>query len=166
MLRSSLRAFGTLLGRRSLSQTTTGALGAGNRTWTRRISYASPQQMLFRRYQTPSPASWRQRFGGLKSFARPRQTGSQFGSARRSFHSSKPRNSQSSAKESAKEKPQESLSLSARLRKLSREYGWAAVGVYLGLTVLDFPLCFLLVRTVGTDRIGASTWTLSLLPVY
>ncbi|KUI62901.1 N-terminal acetyltransferase 2 [Cytospora mali] len=46
-------------------------------------------------------------------------------------------------------------SLSARLRKLSREYGWAAVGVYLGLSVLDFPFCFLLVRLVGTDRIAA-----------
>lgn len=45
-------------------------------------------------------------------------------------------------------------SLSARLRKLSREYGWAAVGVYLGLSVLDFPFCFLLVRMVGTDRIA------------
>jgi len=37
---------------------------------------------------------------------------------------------------------------------LSREYGWTAVGVYLGLSVLDFPFCFLLVRTVGTDRIA------------
>lgn len=46
-------------------------------------------------------------------------------------------------------------SLSARLRKLSREYGWAAVGVYLGLSVLDFPFCFLLVRLVGTERIAA-----------
>ncbi|KAK2000285.1 peptide alpha-N-acetyltransferase Nat2 [Colletotrichum falcatum] len=49
---------------------------------------------------------------------------------------------------------QESLSLSQRLKKLSREYGWSAVGVYLALSVLDFPFCFLLVRIVGTDRIG------------
>lgn len=47
-----------------------------------------------------------------------------------------------------------SLSLSARLKKLSREYGWSAVGVYLALSVLDFPFCFLLVRTVGTEKIG------------
>ncbi len=46
------------------------------------------------------------------------------------------------------------MSLSARLKKLSREYGWTAVGVYLSLSVLDFPFCFLLVRTLGTDRIG------------
>lgn len=52
---------------------------------------------------------------------------------------------------SAEAEPQ---SLSARLRKLSREYGWAALGVYLGLSVLDFPFCFLLVRMVGTDRIA------------
>lgn len=49
---------------------------------------------------------------------------------------------------------QEPLGLTARLKKLSREYGWAAVGVYLSLSVLDFPFCFLLVRVVGTDRIG------------
>ncbi|UQC85276.1 peptide alpha-N-acetyltransferase Nat2 [Colletotrichum lupini] len=44
--------------------------------------------------------------------------------------------------------------LGRRLKKLSREYGWSAVGVYLALSVLDFPFCFLLVRIVGTDRIG------------
>lgn len=49
---------------------------------------------------------------------------------------------------------QEPQSLSAKLKKLSKEYGWAAVGVYLGLSVLDFPFCFLFVRWVGTDKIG------------
>lgn len=52
------------------------------------------------------------------------------------------------------EKPQEKLSLGQRLKKLSKEYGWSAVGVYLALSVLDFPFCFLLVRIVGTDTIG------------
>ena len=47
-----------------------------------------------------------------------------------------------------------SLSLSQRMRKLSREYGWSALGVYLLLTAVDFPFCFLAVRWVGTDRIG------------
>ena len=50
--------------------------------------------------------------------------------------------------------PEPSLSLSQRLRKLSREYGWSALGVYLALTALDFPFCFLAVRWLGTDRIG------------
>lgn len=48
----------------------------------------------------------------------------------------------------------EKLSLSGRFKKLSREYGWSAVGVYFALSVLDFPFCFLLVRIVGTERIG------------
>lgn len=48
----------------------------------------------------------------------------------------------------------EPASLSARLRKLSREYGWSAVGVYLALSALDFPFCYLLVRYLGTDLIG------------
>ncbi|KAJ1326596.1 N-terminal acetyltransferase 2 [Microdochium nivale] len=49
----------------------------------------------------------------------------------------------------------EPTGLSARLKKLSREYGWSAVGVYFALSVLDFPFCFLLVQVVGTERIGA-----------
>ncbi|CAL5874164.1 uncharacterized protein PFLUO_LOCUS8452 [Penicillium psychrofluorescens] len=49
---------------------------------------------------------------------------------------------------------QEPTSLSARLKKLSREYGWSALGVYLGLSALDFPFCFAAVRLLGVDRIG------------
>ncbi|KAF2223579.1 hypothetical protein BDZ85DRAFT_197959 [Elsinoe ampelina] len=48
----------------------------------------------------------------------------------------------------------EPTSLSARMRKLSREYGWSALGVYLLLSAADFPFCFLTVRLVGTERIG------------
>ncbi|KAG5928561.1 hypothetical protein E4U42_000431 [Claviceps africana] len=36
---------------------------------------------------------------------------------------------------------QENLSLSQKLKRLSKEYGWSAVGVYLALSVLDFPFC-------------------------
>lgn len=50
--------------------------------------------------------------------------------------------------------PQENLSLSQRLKKLSREYGWAALGVYLALTALDLPFCFLAVRMIGPDKVG------------
>lgn len=50
--------------------------------------------------------------------------------------------------------PQPAPSLSQRLKQLSREYGWSAVGVYFALSVLDFPFCFLAVRLLGTDRIG------------
>ncbi|KAK5634586.1 hypothetical protein RRF57_010299 [Xylaria bambusicola] len=81
-----------------------------------------------------------------KSYQSPIRTG------RRSFH-------KTSRLRGAKPNPskpniQEPQGLSARLKRLSREYGWAAVGVYLGLSVLDFPFCFLLVRVVGTERIG------------
>lgn len=49
---------------------------------------------------------------------------------------------------------EQNLTLSQRLKKLSREYGWSALGVYLTLSALDFPFCFLAVRLLGTDRIG------------
>lgn len=48
----------------------------------------------------------------------------------------------------------EKASLSQRLKKLSREYGWAALGVYLTLSALDFPFCFAAVRLLGVERIG------------
>ncbi|KAI0164528.1 hypothetical protein GGR52DRAFT_128425 [Hypoxylon sp. FL1284] len=71
----------------------------------------------------------------------------------RPFHrTSRLRDAQSTPKNAQAQEPH---GLTARLRKLSREYGWAALGVYLGLTVIDFPFCFLLVRSVGTERIGA-----------
>ncbi|KAF2692276.1 hypothetical protein K458DRAFT_449222 [Lentithecium fluviatile CBS 122367] len=50
--------------------------------------------------------------------------------------------------------PEPALSLTQRFKKLSREYGWLALWVYLGLTALDFPFCFLAVRTLGVERIG------------
>lgn len=49
---------------------------------------------------------------------------------------------------------QEPQTLGGRIKRLSKEYGWVAVGVYLGLSVLDFPFCFLLVKVVGTEKIG------------
>lgn len=48
----------------------------------------------------------------------------------------------------------EPKTLGARMRKLSREYGWSAAGVYLALTAIDFPFCYLLVRYLGTERVG------------
>ncbi|KAI1495109.1 peptide alpha-N-acetyltransferase Nat2 [Biscogniauxia mediterranea] len=72
--------------------------------------------------------------------------------SRRPFHNtSRVRDSKPNAKNPGVNEPQ---GLSARLKKLSREYGWSALGVYLALSVLDFPFCFLLVRIVGTERIG------------
>ncbi|KAK4610383.1 hypothetical protein CLAFUW4_13710 [Fulvia fulva] len=45
-------------------------------------------------------------------------------------------------------------SLSERMKAMSRKYGWIVVGIYLGLSVLDFPFCFLAVRWFGTERIA------------
>ncbi|CBX92272.1 hypothetical protein IAQ61_000451 [Plenodomus lingam] len=50
--------------------------------------------------------------------------------------------------------PEPALSISQRLKQLSKEYGWTAVGVYLGLSAIDFPVCFLAVQLLGTERIG------------
>jgi len=58
------------------------------------------------------------------------------------------------ASQSSGQAEQEPLSFGAKWRKISREYGWVAVGVYFSLSVLDFPFCFALVRIIGTDKIG------------
>lgn len=108
---------------------------AAPRTMSRALS--STSRTLAQRPMTrPMTAGW-----GMNMLL-PRAT-------RRAFRfSSRRANSQ------AKLGVDESLSLSQRLKKLSKEYGWSAVGVYFALSVLDFPFCFLLVRVVGTDRIG------------
>ncbi|KAF7714316.1 Uncharacterized protein PECH_008860 [Penicillium ucsense] len=80
---------------------------------------------------------------------------SRFCRAQRRFNSTKsstPGSTSSQAQSQAqKQAPQ---GLSQRLRTLSREYGWAALGVYLGLSALDFPVCFVAVQLLGVDRIG------------
>lgn len=48
----------------------------------------------------------------------------------------------------------EPTGIKARMKKLSKEYGWVALGVYFGLSLLDFPFCFLAVRMAGPERIG------------
>jgi hypothetical protein len=40
------------------------------------------------------------------------------------------------------------------MKAMSKKYGWTVVGIYLGLSVLDFPFCFLAVRWFGTERIA------------
>lgn len=52
---------------------------------------------------------------------------------------------------------EKALSMGQKFRKLSREYGKAAVIVYFTLSILDYPLFFWLVRWAGTDRIGETT---------
>jgi hypothetical protein len=86
--------------------------------------------------------------------------------SRRTFQSSAHRRSEDKGKSDGKDSGKgsdkgdsgktsdEKLGFSARLKKMTREYGWTALGVYLGLSVLDFPFCFALVRVVGTEKIG------------
>ncbi|KAH8840596.1 hypothetical protein MCOR27_003356 [Pyricularia oryzae] len=102
-----------------------------------------------------------------RALPRPRfPTGNMRSAApRRTFHSSKSRRSNkekpgTSPKET--EIPDESLSLSQRMRQLSRVYGRATIFVYFALSIADFPFCFLLVRFVGTDRISEiERWVVS-----
>ncbi|GMG21952.1 unnamed protein product [Ambrosiozyma monospora] len=40
------------------------------------------------------------------------------------------------------------------IKALMQEYGYSALGVYLGLSCIDLPLCFLLVHSQGADQIS------------
>ncbi|KAI0386792.1 hypothetical protein F5Y04DRAFT_71788 [Hypomontagnella monticulosa] len=119
------------------------APNAERAVWRRTFASRSQPASRITQYATSQPTSPSSLFKLYKSPLR---------STRRSFHrTSRLRNAEPAPKDATAKEPQ---GLTARLKKLSREYGWAALGVYLGLTVLDFPFCFLLVRSVGTDRIG------------
>ncbi|KAF5856632.1 hypothetical protein ETB97_007054 [Aspergillus alliaceus] len=60
----------------------------------------------------------------------------------------------SSSRSKSSPKSEQSASLSQRLKALSREYGWSALGVYLLLSAMDFPFCFAAVRFLGAEKIG------------
>ncbi|KAK3953925.1 hypothetical protein QBC32DRAFT_337523 [Pseudoneurospora amorphoporcata] len=152
MLRTGYGATETLLRGgvvfRRAARDTTGVA----RTWAQHISTksaATPQLQY---------ASLSVRIRQASRIGQPKQFTT---SSRRPFQSSRSRRSEkSSEQEGAKEKAKgkakepEPTGFSARMKQLSREYGWTAVGVYLALSVLDFPFCFLLVRTVGTEKIA------------
>lgn len=87
----------------------------------------------------------------------PKARDSRARASRRNFHHTSKQPDSKNASPKTPKKPaghQEPLSLSARMKKLSREYGWAAFGVYMGLSAIDFPFCYLLVRVVGPEKIG------------
>ncbi|OAQ97232.1 hypothetical protein LLEC1_02992 [Akanthomyces lecanii] len=122
--------------------------GAWQGAWRR--LYTTTQRSIIRRSPVNSGASRRSATPqyplqpiGLRAAA-PRWAPA----SRRGFRFSAWRRSTT---EGEKAKP---LSLSQRLKKLFKDYGKSAIGVYLALSVLDFPFCFLLVRIVGTDTIG------------
>ncbi|WWD20915.1 hypothetical protein CI109_105393 [Kwoniella shandongensis] len=49
--------------------------------------------------------------------------------------------------------PEPNASAYTRFKALSKKYGWWAVGVYFALSTLDFSLCFIMVHSVGAERI-------------
>ncbi|CAJ2503198.1 Uu.00g105920.m01.CDS01 [Anthostomella pinea] len=127
------------------------ALVPGSQTFTRNFASRSQQGLGLPASRTAKHATPRPRIANAVAQSKklPSRT------TRRSFHNtSRLRDSKPTPSNSGNPTAQEPQGLSARLKKLSREYGWSALGVYLGLSVLDFPFCFLLVRIVGTDRIG------------
>ncbi|OJI81573.1 hypothetical protein ASPTUDRAFT_836385 [Aspergillus tubingensis CBS 134.48] len=89
-------------------------------------------------FQTRGPSQIKFRSGQMQ------QPGNIF---RRSFFRSARSNSSAQSE-------QQAPSLSQRLRTLSKEYGWSALWVYLILSAVDFPLCFMAVRLAGVERIG------------
>ncbi|OAP60950.1 hypothetical protein AYL99_05952 [Fonsecaea erecta] len=132
---------------------------------THRTMYRTraPLQQSFR--TRPSPYPSRTSFKRSIHTQRPASTSSSFSSTilqafrtqgrltRRRFHATGRRYNSSNTSSSpppADQKP----SIKERLKKMSREYGWTAVGVYLALSAADFPFCFLAVRMVGTETIG------------
>ncbi|QPG73631.1 hypothetical protein FOA43_000943 [Brettanomyces nanus] len=44
-------------------------------------------------------------------------------------------------------------SSSTRLKKLIQKYGYVGLGVYVGIAIIDLPLCYLLVHSSGEDQI-------------
>lgn len=39
------------------------------------------------------------------------------------------------------------------IKKLMQQYGYSALGVYLGISLIDLPICFVVVHSAGEDKI-------------
>lgn len=124
----------------------------GRQLGARQASTAGVSTRAYAPWQQRTAQQSRSGTRGYSQFTSPLRWKS---SPKRSFHTSKARKSPGAASGAKENIPEVSLSLSQRLKKLSREYGWSAVGVYLTFSILDFPFCFLLVRMVGVDKIAA-----------
>ena len=127
----------------------------------------SPSRSLFMRHNQPagssplSPASFRRAFSLGRSFQfqqgrslsrmKSTTTRPRIEPIKPPRHQQKHQHQQQRRFSSSR---QNTESLSQKLRKLSREYGWSALGVYLLLSALDFPFCYAAVSLLGADRIG------------
>ncbi|GAA5988137.1 hypothetical protein JCM10908_002081 [Rhodotorula pacifica] len=63
--------------------------------------------------------------------------------------------------ESADPEDPQKIPLTQKIKYLFRKYGWTTLVVYLGLSAVDFGLCFLVIYSVGADRVrAAEDWVL------
>ncbi|KAG0663858.1 hypothetical protein C6P46_002083 [Rhodotorula mucilaginosa] len=62
---------------------------------------------------------------------------------------------------SAESEDPQKIPLTQKVKYLFRKYGWTTLVVYLGLSAVDFGLCFLVIYSVGADRVrSAEDWVL------
>ncbi|GAA5824613.1 hypothetical protein JCM11251_000495 [Rhodosporidiobolus azoricus] len=73
---------------------------------------------------------------------------------------SSPHNSSSSSSSGTVDDPK--APLTQRIKALFRKHGWTALVIYLLLSAVDFALCFLLVYSIGADKVReAEDWVLN-----
>lgn len=148
MLRTTLQTAGTRGALQLLS-----AARVGMQTKTILPHIQTPRILAQRTFTTlRSSESKRSTNFIFSSYSPPQSILQRLRTSFRSFHTSRLRRN-GTPNPAIEPEPQ---TLGARMKKLSREYGWSAVGVYFALSALDFPFCYLLVKTLGTDRIGES----------
>ncbi|KAK7206699.1 hypothetical protein BZA70DRAFT_112130 [Myxozyma melibiosi] len=63
-------------------------------------------------------------------------------------------NSTKAPEAAKKQAPPPAAKKESRLKQLTKKYGWPIVWIYLGLSVLDYPVCFLVVHMLGQEKIG------------
>ncbi|KAK7413525.1 DUF1279 superfamily [Neonectria punicea] len=145
MLRQSVRGVGLPL--RAFGQPTQQA--AWNGAWRRMFTSQTKSRVSSELWRWKT-APWQ----GLLAKIRPKTfttPGTLQGALRRGFRFSSRRRTDKGPTVKEVAPP---TGLKARLKKLIKDYGWVTLGVYIGLTILDFPFCFLFVRAVGTEAIG------------
>lgn len=62
-------------------------------------------------------------------------------------------NKEGNEKKDSKEDPKEDPKKAKGIKALVQKYGWVALGVYLSLSTIDLPICWLGVHSVGLDKV-------------
>ncbi|GAA5868669.1 hypothetical protein JCM3774_003620 [Rhodotorula dairenensis] len=114
-----------------------------------------------KRSTRPAAASRERTFWSSSSSSRNESSSSSSSSSGGSNSERSQQQEKEQQRDSADSEDPQKIPLTQKVKYLFRKYGWTTLVVYLGLSAVDFGLCFLVIYSVGADRVRtAEDWVL------